>query len=192
MRSSSCWVSITLTDVNAAKLTTMEHWLLESRRGNRDLLDDAGLEGGYLKVAELFALVGFKCVSVRKEGKGLNLLFAWDAERNGGHFFPIKEGYSVLTLLTGKAKAKAKGILLEEGSSLHWFYPSDNREGVIFKQVYTSNIDNGFTHPENFEGLPDVMETLNTKEQVMLAIMEPSLSGLFPKVEKILKDGLKS
>lgn len=192
MKSASCWVSITITDKNAEKLLTMNHWLLESRQGNRDLLDDAGLEGGFLKAAELFALVGFKCVSVRREGSGLNLLFAWDADRNGNYSFPIKEGYSVLTLLTGHAKAKAKGVLLEERHALHWFYPSSNREGVQFKQVYIHNLRNGFYHHEDFEGLENVMDSLNLKEQVMLAMMEPSLSGLFPKVKQILEDGLNS
>lgn len=186
MGESSCWVSLTVTSAGADKLLSSNHWMLETtvHRRNTHLLDNVGVEGGFLKIAELFAKVGFKCVSVRYEGKKLNMLYAWNPEASNGRFFPLKEGYSVLSMITSVTRAKASGILLDHGS-LHWFYPASDRKNV-FRQVYLENVNKGFSAPEDFEHLEEVSQILNIKERMLLVLQEPSTSGMFPKVEEVI------
>lgn len=189
MRNSACWVSFTASEAGVNKLLTSNHWMLEGgvHSRNAHLLEDVGLSGGFFKVAELFAKVGFKCVSVRKEGEKLAMLYAWNPESSNSSFFPVKEGYSVLSMLVKTTRGKASGALLD-GSSLHWFYPEANRDGVVFRQVYLENVKNGFTDFEDFSGLEQVSNILNVKEQMLLVLQEPSIGGMFPKIEQILNN----
>lgn len=186
MNESACWVSFTVTAAGADKLLSSNHWMFDTpvHRSNAHLLDDSGLEGGFLKIAELFAKVGFKCVSVRYEGKKLNMLYAWSPDSSNGPWFPLKQGYSVLTDLVHITRASASGVLLDHGS-LHWFYPASDRKNV-FRQVYLENINKGFSKPEDVEHLEEVSQLLNVKERMLLVLQEPSTSGMFPKIEEVI------
>lgn len=183
------WVVIKMTEKGAAHVEGYENWWTEYASKhvlNHGFTDDSGLTGGYLKVAQYLSVLNFYCVSVRRFKDGLILVFAL---KQSERMLNVKEGYTVASMLGRFSGVKLSGVVFENESTVQWFYSenhSPSTKRVVFNSVYLSNIERGFVKPEDVEGLRDIINVLNIKEQVMLTLMEPSLSGVFPKLESII------
>lgn len=173
-KQSGSWAILTCTPKNEEKLVELldKHYLFfrngydSSKPVSQNIMESLGYNLEY---------------SMSGARNSLRHVYVWKPDLFS---YQIKEAYMMIGTLT-KAGCKLVGVLEEKGiDSLYWVDTTSGK--IVLKTVYFSNIDNGFSKKEDLEGLQEVLDYLNPKEKVMLALGTPFFAGWFEKMRNLL------
>ena len=136
---------------------------------------------------QLMEHLGYRLEYSLNEGRRTKFVYTWHPTHS--HGFPIKEGYMMLNRLQD-ANCEVVGVLDERrgSGSLYWFHIEKPNLKPKISSIYYSNVNNGFSHSGDFQGLSSVVNYLNVKERTMIVLSAPYFTGWFEQTLQMVEE----
>lgn len=151
----------------------------------KENLDHIPFDSNVSNIENLMKTLGYRLeYEISMHDDVYKQVYTWNPSKP--MFFPIKYSYMVLDTIF-KNGGEIVGVLEDGGDGLYWYDSRGAKKHPYIGNVYLSNINNGFTEPEDLQGLKEVLDYPNDKEKTMIVLACPFFTGWFEDKKKLLE-----